>query len=145
VLDRRSGEARRLFVSFMSDNTTRPAVGLADGIAQAALEAQARQLASVQQTVAAVRQIISNDYANLSEKRWMPDGINPCDRNRRPPCNCTIRRCKKCAANRRWAGCGQQRAVTQRLENVLPLPPSRRQSGCTSAAAPFSGLNMPAS
>jgi len=37
-------------------------------IAQAALEVQSRQLASIQQSVAAARQTIANDYADLSEK-----------------------------------------------------------------------------
>jgi HlyD family secretion protein len=37
-------------------------------IAEAALEVQSRQLASTQQTVAATKQTITNDYADLSEK-----------------------------------------------------------------------------
>jgi HlyD family secretion protein len=37
-------------------------------ITQAALDVQSRQLASIQQTVAATRQTIANDYADLSEK-----------------------------------------------------------------------------
>jgi HlyD family secretion protein len=37
-------------------------------IAQAALEVQSRQLASIQQSVAAAKQTIANDYADLSEK-----------------------------------------------------------------------------